>query len=365
MASAPSPGPRPVLLGIRDAAVEEGSRCSWDTSKAGATPDCVPGITMQYPHCTLCCDPLIHLVQVYCPLEGSPYHRTINVLACLRPECWGRSDSWKVLRSQYRETEEKQGTTSETAEEVSVTTRDWCDEADDWGVAEEPDAPGLSLRLDEPPSTAADAEIAAQATRLEGLNLLEVPVGGGLVTLTPVPSFQPFYIGVVDEDDYTEQTRFAHEEKLLKEYQRREGVDVEQLASSSCEDGGRAETYEKTKVRHGDRTFVKFLKRISRCPQQILRYSWSGLPLFLSSPAVGFQSAVPACRICGSRRVFEFQLMPALINLLKSASSEEVSVEFGTVLIYTCERSCWEPSNQTPREERAFVQGDPDQHFFR
>ena len=36
--------------------------------------------------------------------------------------------------------------------------------------------------------------------------------------------------------------------------------------------GGAGESYEKTAARHGDRTFSKFQKRISLCPEQILRY---------------------------------------------------------------------------------------------
>ncbi|XP_038662137.1 programmed cell death protein 2-like [Scyliorhinus canicula] len=359
-------GPR-VLLGIRDAAIEGGSRCSWDTSKAGGTPDCVPGITMRYPDCSQCTSPLIHVVQVYCPLEDSPYHRTINVLACPRPGCWGRSESWKVLRSQCEETTQKLETRTENAL-VSMTARDWCDEADDWGAEDcpGPDTEGsVSLGAAEPTHCPSDGEVRVQTSRLEALSLQEKAQGMGLVTQTPVPAFQPFYISVMEEEERSLATGFSHEQKLLREYQQREGVNVEELAVSSCEDEGVTEKYEKVKARHGDRTFVKFMKRISSCPEQILRYCWNGSPLLISSPTMAFESAMPVCETCASPRVFEFQLMPALVNMLKSAATEEASVEFGTVLIYTCERSCWRPSNQSPLEERAFVQGDPDQRFFR
>ncbi|XP_072373890.1 programmed cell death protein 2-like isoform X2 [Scyliorhinus torazame] len=361
-----SAGPR-VLLGIRDAAIEGGSHSSWDTSKAGGSPDCVPGITMQYPDCSQCTSPLIHVVQVYCPLEDSPYHRTINVLACPRPGCWGRSESWKVIRSQCQQTAQKLETRTENAL-VSVTARDWCDEADDWG-AEDCPGPGtegsVSFGAAEPAPCPSDREVRVQTSRLEALGLREKAQGMGLVTQTPVAAFQPFYINVMEEEEHSPATAFSHEQELLREYQRREGVNVEELSVSSCEDDGVTERYEKSKARHGDRTFVKFMKQISSCPEQILRYCWNGSPLLISSPTVAFESATPVCETCASPRVFEFQLMPALVNMLKSATTEEASVEFGTVLIYTCERSCWSPSNQSPLEERAFVQGDPDQHFFR
>ena len=35
---------------------------------------------------------------------------------------------------------------------------------------------------------------------------------------------------------------------------------------------GDNEKYEKSEVKSGDRTFRKFMKRISVCPEQILRY---------------------------------------------------------------------------------------------
>ncbi|XP_078066655.1 programmed cell death protein 2-like [Mustelus asterias] len=358
---------RPVLLGIRDAAIAGGSRCPWDTNKAGATPDCLPGINLQYPDCTVCRNPLLHVVQVYCPLEGSPYHRTINVWACPGPACWGRSESWKVLRSQCRETTQKLETRAEE-DAVSVTARDWCDEADDWGVDDSPgisNEGSLSVGAVQPPSSQSERELGAQSARLQALSLLEDAEGNGMVPQAPVPAFRSFYISVMEEEDCSVGSGFSHEQELLREYQRREGVNIEQLAFSSCEDDGVTEAYEKGKTRHGDRIFAKFMKRISNCPEQILRYCWSGSPLLLSSATLPIESATPVCEMCGSARVFELQLMPALVNMLKSESSDEMSVEFGTVLIYTCERSCWDPSNQTPVEECAFVQGDPDQRFFR
>lgn len=59
------------------------------------------------------------------------------------------------------------------------------------------------------------------------------PVSEGIVmdTSSSDPVFQPFYISVVDEEDYTGYLDTEHADKLLKEYQQREGVDLEQLMS--------------------------------------------------------------------------------------------------------------------------------------
>ena len=113
----------------------------------------------------------------------------------------------------------------------------------------------------------------------------------------------------------------------------------------------------------------RFMKKISVCPEQILRYSWNGKPLFISEPPSNLSEMVPPCSSCGSPRTFEFQLMPALVSLLrvKDSTTESAAVlEFGTVLVYTCRKSCWPSgSNNTPREEFLFIQADPDQKFFK
>uniref|UniRef100_A0A9L0R8E5 Programmed cell death 2 like n=1 Tax=Equus caballus TaxID=9796 RepID=A0A9L0R8E5_HORSE len=41
------------------------------------------------------------------------------------------------------------------------------------------------------------------------------------------------------------------------------------------------------------------------------------------------------------------------------------SVEFGTILIYTCEKSCWPQNHQTPMEEFCIIQEDPDELLFK
>ncbi|XP_055504776.1 programmed cell death protein 2-like [Leucoraja erinacea] len=361
MNAARSPGPWPVLLGVRDAAVKEGSRCSWDTSKVGGTADPVPGVTLERPNCSLCCAPLAHLVQVYCPLEGSLYHRTVNVWACVRPECWGRSGGWKVLRSQCGET--PGGSKPEKEGDPALTPTDWCEEADDWSEegspgAEDQGAPGAvtSGLL----ATRPDADMSDQTARLQALSL-----GDGWFPLprSPGPGFMPFYMSVLEEGQLGGSAPLAHEQRLLHEYERREGVAVEQPLPCVGA-GGAAERYERTEVRHGDAAFAKFLKRISSCPEQVLRYSWSGRPLLLSPLPACAGAAAPVCEICGAPRVFEFQLMPALVSLLQSVDATEASVEFGTVLVFTCEESCWAPGTGRPREECAVVQADPDAAAF-
>lgn len=108
------------------------------------------------------------------------------------------------------------------------------------------------------------------------------------------------------------------------------------------------------------------MKQISLCPQQILRYCRGGTPLFISEPPANFAQAVAACSCCGGLRTFELQLMPALVSLLQRRDGgAETELEFGTVLVYTCTKSCWTAGSRSAVEEFCFVQSDPDQQLFK
>ncbi|XP_064015972.1 programmed cell death protein 2-like [Pogoniulus pusillus] len=376
----------PVLLGLRDAAMAGPCRGgaqapAWATNKLGGSADWVPSVRPGWPRCGLCGAALAHLLQVYCPLEGSPSHRVANVFACAGKGCWGAPRSWKVLRSHYLQTqeEERRNCSIKQKQASNFAAKDWCDEADDWGVCDGAQSPASAslqlLGLNEVVSSSLSRELecASQFQRLclsgatDGPHSLSTPPADSqaavMAAQSSAPLFQPFYISVVDEEDYTGLLDTDHADKLLKEYQQREGVDLEQLVSESFAGEGDGEKYEKSEVKGRDHTFHKFMKRVSVCPEQILRYSRGGQPLFITCPPANIDRGIPACSSCGGSRVFEFQLMPALVSMLQSDS--DLSVEFGTVLVYTCERSCWPANCHTPLEEFVFVQEDPDQRLFK
>ncbi|NXI57435.1 PDD2L protein, partial [Chloroceryle aenea] len=289
--------------------------------------------------------------------------------------------SWKVLRAQYVLTQEKetQERSVKQKQESNFAAKDWCDEADDWGICDGAESPAHAslqlLGLNEVVSShfSREVECASQFQQLclseamdesDSLNAHPLDNEGMVIAASSsAPVFQSFYISVVDEEDYAGFLDTDHADKLLKEYQQREGVDLEQLMSESFAGEGDNEKYEKSEVKGRDHTFHKFMKRISVCPEQILRYCRGGQPLFITCPPANIEKGIPACSNCGSNRVFEFQLMPALVSMLQSDS--DLSVEFGTAIVYTCERSCWPTNHQTPLEEFIFVQEDPDQRLFK
>ncbi|XP_003215925.4 programmed cell death protein 2 [Anolis carolinensis] len=88
-----------------------------------------------------------------------------------------------------------------------------------------------------------------------------------------------------------------------------------------------------------DKIFQKFKERISLEPEQIIRYcrNVEG-PLWISEENIPQETDIPKCS-CGSKRVFEFQVMPQLLNYLKVDSLGE-SIDWGTLAVYTCAENC-------------------------
>ncbi|CAF87855.1 unnamed protein product, partial [Tetraodon nigroviridis] len=174
------------------------------------------------------------------------------------------------------------------------------------------------------------------------------------------------WTSVVEESDLGgEDEELRRARQLLEEYEPARARRLGEPGGGGGGGGGGEETYEKPRARHGDAAFSRFLKRISRCPQQILRYCRGGRPLLLSEPPCSPAQTVPACGACGGSRTFELQLMPALVGLLQAADGGGGQVEFGTVLVYTCTASCWGAGSTGALEEACWVQQDPDQHLFR
>lgn len=347
------------LIGICDGAIDKKKDTHYYTNKIGGCPDLIPGVSTPHSQCTLCGGLLSHVVQIYCPLAASPYHRTINVFACSAPQCHGKLESWKALRSQCMESEIREPSACQSSDKTPVSSTDWCDDADDWGMDSEENVYNEQTCTAQPETDDLTASLEV-SSRLQDLCMNVESAGQP----TDIPTFQSFYISVVEETDLVGQNDLEHANRLLKEYEEREGVAIREIAR--CEGEGGEESYEKAKAKHGDAVFSSFMKRISLCPEQVLRYSWSGTPLFIMEPPSNINQTVPPCAHCGSPRVFEFQLMPALVSLLRSAHlTSELAVEFGTVLIYTCRDSCWTSGSRSPVEEFHFVQTDPDQKLFK
>ncbi|KAG2469647.1 SAE2 enzyme, partial [Polypterus senegalus] len=159
---------------------------------------------------------------------------------------------------------------------TSTGVTKWCDGADDWGMdSEETPSRNMTVNISEVADFTNHLQRLSFADNAQEAEDIPLPTGTtGLIPPGPVPTFQPYYINVIDEEELCMQEDTDHALQLLKEYQNREGIDgidTEQLAS--CKENGGEERYEKTKAKHGDEVFMKFMKRVSLCQEQVLRWS--------------------------------------------------------------------------------------------
>lgn len=130
--------------------------------------------------------------------------------------------SWKALRSQCLGSEIKEPSECQSSDKTPVPTTDWCDDADDWGMDSEENV------CSEQTSTApleTDIQTASQevSSRLQDLSISRSAGVEAARRATDTPTFQSFYISVVEEADLVGQNDLEHEYRLLKEYEEREG----------------------------------------------------------------------------------------------------------------------------------------------
>lgn len=64
------------------------------------------------------------------------------------------------------------------------------------------------------------------------------------------------------------------------------------------------------------------------------------------------------CQHCFGELTFELQLLPTLISKLRlKGEGNDIHLEFGTVLVFTCKRNCWSPGDAW-RQEKIFIQAE-------
>ncbi|KAJ2785641.1 hypothetical protein GGI15_001842 [Coemansia interrupta] len=177
----------------------------------------------------------------------------------------------------------------------------------------------------------------------------------------------------------------------------------EKKAGGTDEDEWADEKYERAERPKGtDVGFERFVRMVSQNPEQVMRYQFGGEPLLYSmqdetaqklgvskcdgdsddddeeeeededsgNNSAGYQGwlhrrgyrseRLPRCEHCNGRRVYECQLMPALLSVLPLAAhakpvvvssgerlvgsqllqTVDLGLEFGTVIVFVCENDC-------------------------
>ncbi|KAK4728277.1 hypothetical protein R3W88_021265 [Solanum pinnatisectum] len=103
------------------------------------------------------------------------------------------------------------------------------------------------------------------------------------------------------------------------------------------------------------KSWASFQERISRTPEQVLRYyrDAGAKPLWPTSSGQPSKADIPKCTYCGSRRAFEFQVLPQILYYF-GVENDVHSLDWATIALYTCESSC--DGHVAYKEEFAWVQ---------
>lgn len=407
---------------------------SYTTSKIGGHPDwCNSGCAI--PMCKRCGRRQSPVIQLYCPLDGSQYHRTLYIFACVTQECWNKPHSWTCIRSQLKDPASMRASPTQSPPPSAISNEEtWFDDEDDWGNDNDGNGNSsdsnfktasqiyldnmskmsgvtgnisgengsnlnninsnistindvarsmerkLNLIEDDPNANAAMVcgavcGVAGGSDGGEASAIIEGPEGDMIAVDSPeqpttdIPAlfqqaaaidanvdvtFLPYYL-VSDVEPGEDRGFSEHERELLTRYTQNTGHQLRE-EEESCGDGkGGDGVYEKDVARHGDVLLHKFKKRITRSPQQVLRYSRDPLssPLWLHPPAP--LDLNNKCSHCGGATIPELQITPQLIVNLKVTGVTGVPLEFGTVVFYTCADACWVETD-TGRQENVIVQ---------
>ncbi|KAG5645715.1 hypothetical protein DXG03_005410 [Asterophora parasitica] len=220
------------------------------------------------------------------------------------------------------------------------------------------------------------------------------------------PSYPPIYLSTVSE--YLPPQSKA---KLPPGAQVSDPLDDDSKGGKDKDISWASEAYEDSLEM--DHVFERFTKRVAFEGEQCVRYELDGTPLpfssdkiftslFPSPPAptihvtraahaaiptpkrTYFPTNVSPCPSCSGKRVFECQLMPNLINVLRrppvakakqtdeerrkaveqalkgTGTTEEGRMEWGTCIVFSCENDCCtedgKPTREAWREEVVLVQ---------
>uniref|UniRef100_A0A182Y149 Uncharacterized protein n=1 Tax=Anopheles stephensi TaxID=30069 RepID=A0A182Y149_ANOST len=283
--------------------------------------------------CGQCNEPLGFLCQVYAPVEGNDnsFHRTLYLFVCLTPACNQTANpearTIKVLRSQLPRKNEfyAYDPPDETTESPAVKSPvPLCVVCGCRG-------PKLCSRCKAINyCSASHQRLDWKAAHKSVCSEEGLTTSSGTASTTSSLLFPEFEI-ITEAEEYEPKAKLSEEENTKRQLAELERLKREGKAGA-LDDLPDAELDQYASDQVEDKTFDKFKERISADPEQVLRYERGGKPLWLS-PVVPKQ--IPHCERCTGPRVFEFQIMPQMLNSLNNDQ-----LDWGTLVCYTCSASC-------------------------
>jgi len=311
----PVPGPGscrfrvPMWVATPDAPPSELDTKDPYESQIGGIPKIPEWVSfdVKQARCGVCGYPLYLLLQAYCPYGD--LERIFLVMACNTAACQTQvSKSWKVWRFQRQHEEQAQSSDSEADSETD-------DSSDPPKGDDRPELPAVSGAENQQANSSSNA---AEDLHASG----------------------PFTLPAFTLDMFEEPEKGDTEVNVAEELHKMETINAgtDQLITVNDLDDV-TQSLPQCQV---DTVFLRFQRRMQRCPRQVVRWGIGGQPLWISDECL--PSTIPPCVACGAPRVMELQLMPTLVYFLKPYRFSHVTgdegIDFGTVTVYSCVAMC-------------------------
>ncbi|XP_055962342.1 uncharacterized protein LOC126687221 [Mercurialis annua] len=385
--------------------------------KAGGCPAWLDPINMPSGRscvCDICGNPLQFLLQVYAPISDkeSTFHRTLFVFMCPMMSCLRRdqheqrkkgdekpSQSVKVFRCQlphlnpFYSSEPRSNGTDEPSK-PGVALCDWCGTFFDKGYYIKPQEVSKhynhheigcqQLSLSQIPGSSSNNGKTTSTERNKVYGALHHMLMEDMLVDLLKPIERSTCLMRMNRSVYT---RLQHprarihlliwcshalaSNELWPKYEIRIEDENEfdsdmsddnehdnQLVSKKSSDGVMESLLDCFKADSDKKCWASFLVRIAKAPGQVLRYcrNDSARPLWSTSSGRPSKQDIPKCNYCGSRMIFEFQILPQLLYYF-GVKNESDSLDWANIIIYTCRASCeYGSSNTAYKQEFAWVQ---------
>ncbi|KDP33257.1 hypothetical protein JCGZ_13097 [Jatropha curcas] len=356
----------PVTLGF-----VEKPKSSWSLlrqlfpSKAGGVPAWLDPINLPSGRssvCDICGDPLQFLLQVYAPLseKESAFHRTLFVFMCPSMSC--------LLQDQHEQWKRRPEKSSRSVKvfrcQLPCSNPFYSSKPPRLDGTDKPSNPGVALckwcgtwKGDKVCSSCKKEHYCSQKHQvMHWRSGHRVECQQLSLSLRLPDSNSSNYETITGEIiSFASNTLWPEYEILNEEESEFDG----EMSDSDGHNWSKADdTMKLLESFEGDsdkKCWVSFQNRITKAPEQVLRYCRNGSakPIWPVSSGQPSKADIPNCCYCGGPSNFEFQILPQLLYYF-GVKNDVDSLDWGTIVVYTCASSC--EASISYKEEFAWVQ---------
>nr|CAB3501084.1 unnamed protein product [Digitaria exilis] len=307
-------------------------------SKAGGIPAWLDPVNLpsgKSSCCGFCGEPLQFVLQIYAPIEdnAAAFHRTLFMFMCPSMAC--------LLRDQHEQWRHKHGNPCRSVKvfrcQLPRTNTFYSTEPPKHDGSDKPLCPGGSVivlhwRTGHKNDCLQIISSDAKSSVLSAIG--KVPAS----TSWPEFEIEIDYEGTFDSDSCDENNskslamqRHGKPDAMMQSWMDQFEAD----ADNKC--------------------WASFQDRVSRAPEQVLRYCRepNAKPLWALSGGCPSNADIPSCSYCKGPLCYEFQIMPQLLFYF-GVGNQPDSLDWATIAVYTCQGSC--DQSVSYKEEFAWVQ---------